>query len=237
MLGAACCNHAATLKLLTFITIQGVLVVSLARKEHHFLDSSHEIGPCNTWRACNVIPTGHVDHSAVAVLHQVSGLAVDPAGCDAVAAEEVRIHRRGLAITPGWRQVCQLRKMEAPEQNHLEQTVYWTSPLVCEVLMQWFDLSANIVTNALICPGKGRCAFIERGTKKESHFNPTANMCTPETVVGAFLLRFSHSYSPSVLSLRCPHFIQELNNISCLAQQWCCKVPINAFAVGPGSDI
>lgn len=71
-----------------------------------------------------MFPTGHVDHSAVAVLHQVSGLAVDSAGRDAVAAEEVGIHRRGLAVTPGRRQVCQLRKMEAPEQNHLEQTVY-----------------------------------------------------------------------------------------------------------------
>lgn len=214
-------------------------MVLLARKEHHLLDSRHEIRPRNTWRTCDVFPTRHVDHSAVAVLHQVSGLAVDPAGCDAVAAEEVWIHWRGLAITPGWRQVCQLRKMEAPEQNHLKQTVYWISPLVCEVLMQWFDLSANIVTNALICPGKSWCAFIERGTKKESHFNPMANMCTPETVVGAFLLRFSHSYSPSVLSFRCPHFIQELNSISCLAQQRCCKlqITINAFAVGLGSDI
>lgn len=80
-------------------------------------------GPRNTWRASDVFPTGHVDHSAVAVLHQVSGLAVDPAGRDAVAAEEVRIHRRGLAVTPGRRQVRQLRKTEAPEQNHLDQAV------------------------------------------------------------------------------------------------------------------
>lgn len=97
----------------------------------------------------DVFPTRHVDHFAVAVLHQVSRLAVDPAGRDAVAAEEVGIHWRGLAVTPGRRQVCQLRAMEAPEQNHLEQPVYWTSPLVCEVLMQWFDLS-----------GGSRCAFI-----------------------------------------------------------------------------
>lgn len=56
-------------------------------------------------------PTGHVDHPAVAVLHQVARLAVDPAGRDAVAAEEVGIHRRGLAVAPGRGQVRQLRKM------------------------------------------------------------------------------------------------------------------------------
>lgn len=70
-----------------------------------------------------------MDHSAVAVLHQVPRLAVDPAGRDAVTAEEVRIHRRGLAVTPGRRQVCQLRDMEAPEHNHLERTI--EHPLLC----------------------------------------------------------------------------------------------------------
>lgn len=49
-----------------------------------------------------------MDHPAVAVLHQVPRLAVDPAGRDTVAAEEVRVHRRVLAVPPRWRQVCEL---------------------------------------------------------------------------------------------------------------------------------
>lgn len=59
-------------------------------------------------------PTGHVDHPAVAVLHQVARLTVDPARCDAVRVEEVRVHRRGLAVAPGRRQVRQLRVREKP---------------------------------------------------------------------------------------------------------------------------
>lgn len=51
---------------------------------------------------CIHMPTRHMDHPAVAVLHQVSCLTVDPAGRDAVSAEEVWVHRRGLAVPP-WR--------------------------------------------------------------------------------------------------------------------------------------
>lgn len=70
--------------------------------------------------------TRHVDHPAVAVLHQVPRLAVNPAGRDAVAAEEVGVHRRGLAVPPRWRQVCQLWRemegwMERTTESHLER--------------------------------------------------------------------------------------------------------------------
>lgn len=77
-----------------------------------------------------VVPlTRHVDHPAVAVLHQVPRLAVDPARCDAVAAEEVGVHRRGLAVPPRRRQVCQLGGwMETTAGSHLEPHVRETHP-------------------------------------------------------------------------------------------------------------
>lgn len=81
-----------------------------------------------------VVPlTRHVDHPAVAVLHQVPRLAVDPARCDAVAAEEVGVHRRGLAVPPRRRQVCQLGEgaggwMETTAGSHLEPHVRETHP-------------------------------------------------------------------------------------------------------------
>lgn len=54
-----------------------------------------------------------MDHPAVAVLHQVPRLAVDPAGRNAVGAEEVGVHWCGLAVPPRWRKVRQLwREME-----------------------------------------------------------------------------------------------------------------------------
>lgn len=175
-------------------------------------------GPRNTWRASDVFPTGHVDHSAVAVLHQVSGLTVDPAGRDAVAAEEVRIHRRGLAVTPGRRQVRQLRKTEAPEQNHLDQAVDWTPPLACEVLTQRSDLSANIVTNALICPPK----------KSDAHLlnvAPERNLISTQWWTRAHQrlpwVLFSYASLVPTLPLRCPHFLQEWKSISCSEQRWC----------------
>lgn len=54
--------------------------------------------------------TWHVHHAAVAVLHQVARLAIDAAGRDAVGVEEVRVHGRGLAVSPGRGKVDQLWK-------------------------------------------------------------------------------------------------------------------------------
>lgn len=38
------------------------------------------------------VPTWHVDHAAVTVLHDVAGLTVNPTGCDAVNRKEVESH-------------------------------------------------------------------------------------------------------------------------------------------------
>lgn len=51
-------------------------------------------------------PTRHVHHPAVAVLHDVARLAVDPAGRHAVHVEKAQGPR--LALSPGRRQVGQL---------------------------------------------------------------------------------------------------------------------------------
>lgn len=51
-------------------------------------------------------PTGHVHHPAVAVLHDVARLAVDPAGRHAVDVEEAQ--GLGLALPPRRRQVGEL---------------------------------------------------------------------------------------------------------------------------------
>lgn len=81
----------------------------------------------------HLVPTRHVDHPAVAVLHQVTSLTVNPAGCDAVSAKEVWVHRRGLAVPPRGRQVRQLgEREEATVQNH-------------------FSYRAQCVLNALSC--------------------------------------------------------------------------------------
>lgn len=67
-----------------------------------------------------------MDHPAIAVLHQVARLAVDAAGRDAVSAEEVRVHRRGLAVAPRRRQVRQLRNSrETAVQNRFSYTAYF----------------------------------------------------------------------------------------------------------------
>lgn len=52
-------------------------------------------------------PTRHVHHPAVAVLHDVARLAVDPAGRHAVHVEKAQ--RLRLALSPRRRQVGQLR--------------------------------------------------------------------------------------------------------------------------------
>lgn len=51
-------------------------------------------------------PTGHVHHPAVAVLHDVARLAVDPAGRHAVDVEKAQ--GPGLALSPGGGEVGQL---------------------------------------------------------------------------------------------------------------------------------
>lgn len=53
--------------------------------------------------------TGHVHHPAVAVLHDVARLAVDPAGRHAVHLEKTRLQGLGLALSPWRRQVGQLQ--------------------------------------------------------------------------------------------------------------------------------
>lgn len=52
--------------------------------------------------------TWHVHHPAVAVLHDVAGLTVNPAGRDAVHREKGQAQLRGAALAPWRGQVCQL---------------------------------------------------------------------------------------------------------------------------------
>lgn len=47
-------------------------------------------------------------HTAVAVLHQVTGLTVNAAGGDAVGVEEIRVHGNSFAGAPGRGQVDEL---------------------------------------------------------------------------------------------------------------------------------
>lgn len=54
-------------------------------------------------------PTGHVHHPAVAVLHNVACLTVDPAGGHAVHREEARLQSLRLALAPGRRQEGELQ--------------------------------------------------------------------------------------------------------------------------------
>lgn len=131
------------------------------------------------WHAL-LVPTRHVDHPAVAVLHQVSSLTVDPAGRDAVSAEEVRVHRRGLAVPPRWRQVRELRKREATAQNHFSYRAYCLLNIPsCALLMQSFDLvvSVNMIIDLLLCLYGRLYTFIEFGTENESLSYSMENTC------------------------------------------------------------
>ena len=59
-----------------------------------------------------------MNHPAVAVLHQVARLAVYAAGGEAVGAEEVWVHGRGLAVPPRRGQVGQLGDGEKNTLDH-----------------------------------------------------------------------------------------------------------------------
>lgn len=149
---------------------------------------------------CATFPTGHVDHSAVAILHQVPRLTVNPAGCDAVAAEEVWIHRRGLAVTPGRRQVCQLRKMKVARAEPLRANCLlgvpscaWSINAVIWPFCQHCDKCINL------CWEKPMLIYVTLRQKRNSHFNQMAD-APPESVVCAFLL---HSHSSLPLSFHC----------------------------------
>lgn len=67
------------------------------------------------------LPTGHVHHAAVAVVHQVARFAVNATGGDAVTVEEIRVHGRGLAVAPGGGQINQLQQghVTCQEQRRL----------------------------------------------------------------------------------------------------------------------
>lgn len=80
-----------------------------ARNTHGYMKFLHGLF-FSTRHVGRVSLTGHVHHAAVAVVHQVPRLAVDATGSDAVTVEEVRIHGRGLAVSPGWRQINQLQR-------------------------------------------------------------------------------------------------------------------------------
>ena len=62
-------------------------------------------------------------HAAVAVLYEVSRLAVDAAGADAVGGEEVRVQRARLAVPPRRGQIHQLENRHEShseaEQTHI----------------------------------------------------------------------------------------------------------------------
>ena len=59
---------------------------------------------------CLTVPTGHMNHPAVAVLHQVARLTVDTARRDAVRGEEIGVYGGGLAVAPRRWQVLQLEE-------------------------------------------------------------------------------------------------------------------------------
>lgn len=64
--------------------------------------------------------TWHVDHAAVAILHDVAGLTVDPTGGDAVNRKEVESHLRGSALAPRRRQVRELQDRKRGQSSALE---------------------------------------------------------------------------------------------------------------------
>lgn len=55
-------------------------------------DTAEVRGPCHPPGMGTLPPTWHVDHAAVAVLHDVAGLTVNPTGGDAVNGKEVEPH-------------------------------------------------------------------------------------------------------------------------------------------------
>lgn len=126
-----------------------------------------------------------MDHPAVAVLHQVSRLAVDPARRDAVGAEEVGVHRCGLAVPPRRRQVCQLRGMEATVRSHLEHSVCETTPSRA-LIMPPFDLVLSRLCGdeCITLSLQSHCAFIKRGNEEESHSGSVVNTCAVEVIAG-----------------------------------------------------
>lgn len=63
--------------------------------------------------------TGHVHHPAVAVLHDVASLAVDPAGGHAVGLEKPRLQSPPLALSPRGRQVGQLQERQDDAWGYL----------------------------------------------------------------------------------------------------------------------
>lgn len=56
------------------------------------------------------LPTWHMHHAAVAVVHQIACFAVDATGRDAVAVKEVGIHCCHFTVSPGRRKINQLFK-------------------------------------------------------------------------------------------------------------------------------
>lgn len=84
------------------------------------------------------VPTGHVHHPAVAVLHDVARLAVDPAGRHAVHLEESRLQGPGLALSPRRRQVGQLqvRRGRGEESTDLKNASHIFSPLLAATLLK-----------------------------------------------------------------------------------------------------
>lgn len=56
------------------------------------------------------LPTGHVHHPAVAILHDVACLAVNAASCNTVYLEEAGFQRSRVAFAPRRRQVGQLQE-------------------------------------------------------------------------------------------------------------------------------
>lgn len=126
-----------------------------------------------------------MDHPAVAVLHQVSGLAVDPARRDAVGTEEVGVHRRGLAVPPRRRQVRQLRGMEATARSHLELSVCETTSSRA-LIMPPLDLVLSRLCGdeCIALSLRSHCAFINRGNEEESRSGSAVNTCAVEVTAG-----------------------------------------------------
>lgn len=155
-----------------------------------------------------VPPTRHVDHPTVAVLHQVSRLAVDPTGGDAVGAEEVGVHRRGLAVPPRRRQVRQLGRRDRCNRAHLyilfmHLTFYQQHKTCYPVYMRTCYMFIAFGT---------RMNLIRTQWGKHMNRDGCCGSSSPT------LLLFLVSLSLSLLSLYCPLFMQELNGIRCVEE-------------------